>query len=296
MATKLFSRLSDVRGMPIVGQPKTSVRINIPAIGRLLAIKVVVTRGTALATVAEMQAAFDELRLYVNSTVVRKIKYAEYVAILAANGLAPADGLLYFFLAEPWRATVQEEDVLALALGGRYASAAFEIDITQPATGAALALEAAYEYDMLPKLGKKPDGSLEPLYGIICHTEQIENPGAGSPIIPLGPFAGALQRLFLFIPATADITRVQLLQSDSTIFDRYNTAIRPELAMQLRDMGMVIPGNVTLGSVATKCVPLVPDNNQRLTNVITDTTNLRLQLDLSAAVQLRIVYEWQGRY
>lgn len=286
MATKLFSRLPDVRGVPPAGQANT-VRVNIPTVGRLLNIKGAVLQAGAAATLAVMKSAIGEVRLLLNSEVIRKWRFAEILAVLETNGYVNEDGLFPIYLAEPWRATVLDEELLSLQMAGRYEQVALEFELIQPATP--LEFDFGYEYDLAPKVDK--DGKA--IYGILGHTLQVENPGAGEPIVPLNKFVGALQRLHLVIPSTADIERVRILQGDNTLYDRYNTAAKPEIARSLKDMGMVIPANFTNVNGTFKIVPVIFDNNQRISNSITDTANLSIQLTLTNAVQVRILIEHQ---
>ena len=286
MPTKIFSRLPDVRGLPPASQANT-VRVNLPTIGRLLNIKGSVLQLSAAATLAVMKTAIGEVRLILNSEVVRKWRFSEYLAVLESNGYIVSDGEFPIFLAEPWRASVEDEELLSLQMGGRYAQVAVEFELTQPAD--ALEFDFAYEFDMRAKV----DTSGKAIYGILGHTVQVENPGAGEPVIPLNKFTGALQRLWLVIPSTADITRVKINQGINTLFDRFNTAARPEIARSLKDMGMAIPANTTNANGTFKVVPVVLDNNQRIINSIDDTSNLNLELSLTEAVQVRILIEHQ---
>lgn len=290
MATKLFSTLPDLRGVPGAGESNPA-RLNIPPIGRLLNIKGSVTRAiggvVTAAPLNDMRLYIDDVWFTLGAETVRKWRFAEYLAVLEMNGYPLQPGLFPYFFAEPWRAQVWDEEVVSLQLGGRYQSAALNFDVNQPASNP-LAFHFGYEYDMLPKVNPQNG---QPVFGILGHTLQVENPGAGEPIIPLNQFPGALQRLYLVIPSTASITRIRLLQNEATIYDRHNTAARPEIAWSLQDMGMSLPSNFTTKQGAHKMVPLVLDNNQRVTNNISEKAGLALQLSLDSAVQIRILIE-----
>lgn len=285
MATKLFSRLTDVRGIPSAGQTNP-VRVNIPTIGRLLNLKGNVIQDGAAAPLAVMKTAIDEMRLLLGSEVVRKWRFAEYLAVLEANGYVNENGFFPVYLAEPWRAQVLDEELLSLQLGGRYQQAALEFDVTQPANNP-LSFDFGYEYDLQPKVTN--DG--KPIYGILGHTTQVEDLSGGEPVIKLNDFDGGLQRLHIVIPATARIDRVRVFQGDNSIYDRYNTAARPEIARSLKDMGMAMPADFTTAQGTFKAIPVIFDNNQRLSNSISEKTGLKLQLTLSASVQMRILIE-----
>jgi len=286
MATKLFARLPDVRGVPIAGQSNT-VRVNIPPIGRLLNIKGNVIQGTVPAPLAAMKTAIGDVRLILNTEVVRKWRFSETVAQLSANGYPVEDGLFAIFLAEPWRATVLDEELLALQMGGVYNQVSLEFELTQPATP--FEFDFAYEYDMTAKT--LPNGQL--MKGILGHEIQVENVGGGEPIIKLNPIEGALQRAWIVVPATVNVDRIRLVQGLSTFYDRWNTAARPEIARSLKDMGLSIPANFTNANGTFKMVPLVLDNNQRLANNIANLAGMNLQLTLSAPADVRILIEQQ---
>jgi hypothetical protein len=291
MATKLFSTLPDLRSVPGAGESNPA-RLNIPSVGRILNIKGAVTRmnsgGTAYepASLADMRSYIGDVWFMLGAETIRKWRFAEYLAVLQLNGYPITAGLFPYFFAEPWRAQVWDEEMVSLQVGGRYPSVSLNFDVEQPASKP-LFFNFSYEYDMMPKVNR--DGT--PVFGILGHTLQVENPGAGEPIIPLNRFAGALQRLHIVIPSSANITRIRLLQNEAVIYDRHNTAARPEIAWSLQDMGLRLPDNFTIGSNTYKMVPLVLDNNQRITNNISDTTGLALQLSLDSAVQIRLLIE-----
>jgi hypothetical protein len=58
-------------------------------------------------------------------------------------------------------------------------------------------------------------------------------------------------------------------------------------------MGMSMPMDFTNANGTFKMVPVLLDNNQRISNSISDTNGLSLQLDLSDAAQIRILMETQ---
>jgi hypothetical protein len=285
MPTKLYSRLTDVRGLPAAEKFNT-MRANIPPIGRLLNLKCSVTQNGAPAPLDVMRAAIGDVSLVLGSETVRKVRFAEYLAMLELNGYVLSPGYFPYFLAEPWRATVRDEELTSLQLGGVYANASLDCDVTQPAD--ALDFDFAYEYDMAPKVV-----NAQMVRGIFGHTVQVEDPGGGEPIIGIksDTFAGPLQRLHVVVPAAVNVTRVRVLQGDSSIFDRLNTAAKPEIARQLQDMGLVIPAPFATQWGQFKLLPVVFDNNQRLENSIVAKANLKLQLNLSASAQVRLIYE-----
>jgi hypothetical protein len=291
MSIKLYSTLPDVRSVPTAGQTGP-MRINIPCVGRVHNIKTIVTKGAALATLNEMRLGLGEVRLVLDTYVYRRWRFSEYLAMLEANGYVNEDGMFPFFFSEPWRASVTDEEKLALALGGRYTQAALEVDVTQAATP--FAFQVAYEYDYLEKV--VPQGfptAGAPLKGIIGHSVQVENVGGGEPIIMLNKQGNPIQRIFIKAPSTVAVERVIVLTGDSVLFDRWNTNARPELKMQLKDMGLSIPANYTDALGTFKTIPVIFDNNQQVRVALPPGGDLRLQLKLSAAAQLQLLLETQ---
>jgi hypothetical protein len=286
MATKLFSVLPDVRAVPLASQTGP-MRVNIPTVGRVMRICGICTKGSALATLNEMRLGLGETRFILNTEVVRRWNFAEYLAVYEANGFPADAGQIEHIFAEMWRATVTDEEKLSLALGGRYVTASLEIDVTQGATP--YAFEFSYEYDMLEKV--TTDGVK--ILGIISHTTQNENVGGGEPTIMLNKLNGPLQRMWIVVPSTVSVNRVRVLQGDTALYDRWNTATRPEIAQQLKYMGMTIPANFTTANGTFKMVPVIFDNNQQLRNTIAISDSLRLQINLSAAAQVRLLFETQ---
>jgi hypothetical protein len=292
MSLKLYSTLPDVRAVPGASQTGP-LRVNIPCVGRIHNIKAIITKtggSPALATLDEMRAAIGEVRLILDTYVWRRWTLGEYFSMLETNGYLLAAGRFAYFFSEPWRATVTDEEKLALALGGRYTQAALEMDVTQGASP--LAFTFAYELDYLDKVvpaGFPNAGA--PLKGIIGQSVQVENVGGGDPIIMLDKLDAPIQRLYIKAPAAVNIDRVTLLTGDTVIYDRWNTALRPELARQLKDMGLAIPTNYTDANGTFKTIPVIFDNNQQTRISLPTGGNLRLQLKLSAAAQLRLLLE-----
>lgn len=292
---KTFNFAPEIKNVPGANRSGTARIAFEPSDGRLLNFALTVTKNGALATVAEMQAAMTELRLILtggglkNAETVRTISAAEYFAILDANGYTNEAGLFPMFLAEYFRATVQDEELIGLEMR-RYDKVEVEIDITQDANPIDIQcdVETADELKTI-----KQDGKDVQVVGIISHTRQTEKIGGGDPIIKLDPCNGPLNRLFLYYPATMALTRVRVLRGDNPIYDRYNTALRPGLKQQLKPMGLRIPANVTINGVAHKVFPVVFDNNQQLRNA-QNPNGLRLQVfNDTGADALRIVRETQ---
>lgn len=285
MASTYFVPLTEVKGVPAASASGT-IRVELPTTGRVLNIKSQIARGAVLATLAQIRAAITEVRLILGAEVVRRWSAAEMLAVQEGNNFAIEDGLLAMFLAEPWRATVMDEELLSLDLRN-YASAALELDVTNDAT--ALSFNFNWKIDDRAKVG--PNG--QPVRGMLGWTAQTENIGGGEPIFKLDPLNGALQRLWLVTPNTTTVTRVRVLAGETPFYDLSNTTTNPSLKHQLKDMGMKIPTAYVVGGVTYNVWPIVFDNNQQLRAAIGDTGGLRLQVTHSTGATVRILRETQ---
>lgn len=280
---RIFSTLPDVRSVPGANL-SGSMRVNIPIVGRIFSIKAQVTKGGALASLEDMKKAIGEVRLILNSEVVRRCKLAEYFAAIEVNGFQNEDGLISYHLSEPWRAIVADDELLALDVR-RYASVALEMDVTNDATPLEFTFD--FEYDELAKV----NAAGQQIVGMVSHTNQTENLGGGEPIMILNPLNGALMRMHFVVPAHVDVTRVRVLQGDTAIYDRWNTPTRPGIAQQLKDMGMRIAEQFTTANGSFKSIPIVFDSNQLVRTALTDTTGLKLQVSLSTGCAVNLLRE-----
>lgn len=282
---KLFSVLTDIRSVPGANASGTA-RINIPPVGRIMNIKGQVTKGAALATLDDMRKAMREVRFILGTEVVRRWSFAQIAAVLEANNYPIENGMFDYIFAEAWRALVTDEEVLAVDVR-RYSTIALEIDIVNDATPLDFTFD--YEYDELPKI----DANGNQIGGIISHTRESIEVGGGEPTFKLDPLNGPLQRLHLIVPASVSVDRVRILQGDTAIFDRWNTATRPGIRQQLKEMGMKMPANYLEHDGTYKIIPVVFDNNQQIRRALTDTAGLKVQLNISAGCTVKILRETQ---
>ena len=284
MPSPLFAKLTDVTGIPAASASSTA-RLNIPLYPRLHQLKCTVTQGGNPAPVAAMMAAIDNLSFFLNTDAVRTLRLSEYLAILQANGLELRPGVLPLYFSEPWRATVTEEEALALALLNRYVTCALELDITQPAT------PLVFDFNAKADGFVKNDSAGNPFLNMIGHRALVWEASAGQPEFFFRDLRGPIQRMFLFLPQGLSLSRVRLKQLGNPFYDRYNTAARPEIANDLADMGLRIPDAITNSHGTYTVIPIIPDNNQRLRDNITNTANLAIEGDLTGSGQIRIVLE-----
>jgi hypothetical protein len=278
------------------------MRINIPPVGRIHNLKLTITGGSAgagkLCTLADMKKYIGQMMFKLDNEVVRSWTLAEYLAAIEVNGFINKAGMLSYYFSEPWRAAVADEEILAIAVGGRYADVALELDVTQPVSTeqnpvAPLQFLVAYEYDLLTK--NDIDGN--PIKLMMGQKRQQQAVGAGQPEIIFDPLEGDLSRFHIITPSTVKPTRIRVLQGETVFFDRYNTPAAPEIEQQLRDMGMVIPADYTDAFGTWKVTPVVFDHTQQIRTAIGRgaLTGMRVQMDLPSAADIRLLFEIQLR-
>lgn len=115
----------------------STATLNLPIIGVYHALRLYFTLGGVAATIAEMAALITGIRVKINGKVQRTYSAAELMALNAFRGIAPVNGHLPIFFAEPWRRTAQGEDVLAWGMVG-VSTFQVEVDIAAGATSPAL--------------------------------------------------------------------------------------------------------------------------------------------------------------
>lgn len=287
--SKFFNVLTDVKGVPAASASNT-VTTDIPTDGRVLNVKTNVARGNALATLAQMRAGITQMRLKLGAEVLRQISFAEYEFILNANNYPVEAGMLPQYFAEPWRALVLDEEMLALD-AYRYAAdgVKLELDVTNDAT--AFSFAQSYEWDNRQKIDP---GTGKPTLSLIDYSLQTENPGgSGAQQFKLQTLNGVLQRLHILTPDSVTLSRVRLLVGQTPIYDITQTTTNPGLKHQLKDMGMVIPAAHALqGALGShNSWPVIPDNNQQLRNAFENGASLGLEVTLSGPAPIRIIRE-----
>lgn len=287
---KNFPTLTDVKGVP--GANDTSkVILKIPAgrdpgTGRLLNLRILVSKGAAAATLAEIRAGVRELSFNLGTESVQRLKVSEIFMEQAVNGYTVEDGIIDIFLAEPWRALVTDEEILAPDLRN-YEAASIEFDVVNGATPLAFQFDA--EFDDRPKV----DSANKPILGMISKNVQIENIGGGVASFLFNVLNGPLQRCFLQYPSTATVTQVKIFQGDTVLYNRVQTAAKKGLTAQLKGMGMVIPANYTDYAATWSCWPVIFDNNQQLRNAIMNPVGLRIEITVDTACTVRLLRETQ---
>ena len=288
--SKIFTTLSDVKGVPNASD-SAKVTLNIPAgtnpgAGRALNFRILVSKGAAPATLAEIRTALREVAFNLGTETVQRLKISEVLMEQTANGYTVENGIVDFYLAEPWRALVTDEEVLAPDLR-QYNAASIEIDVVNDAT--ALSFQFDQEYDERQKV----DANNKPIVGMIGKTVQIENVGGGVASFLVNTLNGPLQRAFLQYPSTATVTRVKIMQGETVIYDRVQTTTKKGLTAQLKGMGIIIPPNYTDYAGTWSVWPIVFDNNQQLRNAIMNPVGLKVELTVDTACTVRLLRQTQ---
>lgn len=101
-------------------------------------------------TRANMEAEIESVRINLDGVTQREFTAAELFKINAYHGHAVRDGSLPIFFSEPWRRTVQGEDVLAWRVGD---ISTFQVEVEIAAGASAPTLDARAIYDDIPVKG-----------------------------------------------------------------------------------------------------------------------------------------------
>lgn len=290
---KRYAFVSDIRGN-VAANASGTYTLRYPASGRLQNAKTIFVENGALATLDAIRTKITEMRWTLpgnNSEVIRRIRPADYLAILAVNGYQNAVGLLPQYFAEPWRALVMDEEMLALEMRRYGQFLDLEIDVTNGANPLVIQ-KANFEVDDRPSV----DDAGKPIGTVMDYTTQTENPGGGNPDILLDPLNGPLQRLYVVTPSTVTLSRVKVkagVRGETTLYDLTQTALEPGLQFQLKEFGLTIPAAYAVpGGTNANMWPIVFDNNQQLRNdIIPQGVPLRVELFLSAGAQVKIIRE-----
>lgn len=287
---KKFPTLTDVKGVPGAND-SSKVTIKLPAgrdpeAGRLLNLRILVSKGAAAATLAEIRAGVRELSVILGTESVQRLKVSEIFAEQTFNGYTVEDGIIDIYFAEPWRATVTDEEVLAPDLR-MYDAASIEFDVVNGAT------PLAFQFDAEIDDRAKVDASGKAVLGMIGKNVQIEGIGGGVASFLFNLLNGPLQRAALHYPSTATITQIKIFQGDTVLYNRVNTAARKGLIAQLKGMGMSIPANFTDYAGTWSTWPIIFDNNQQLRNAIMNPAGLRIEITTDTAAVVRLVRQTQ---
>lgn len=288
--SKLYPILTDVTGVP-GASASSKVTLKIPAgddpgAGRLMNIRALVTRGGVAATVAQIRAALRQYSFNLGTETVQREHVSELLVKQTVQGYTVESGIVDFYFAEPWRATVTDEEVLAPDLR-RNSKVSLEIDVTNDATP--LVFEFNAEYSLAPKV----DTQGRPVVGMIGKTVQIEDISGGEPVFKVDPLNGPLQRLYLLYPDAAVVSEVTVMQGETVLYQRREGAGVKGLTAQLKGMGMVVPAAFTDSNGTWKTWPIIFDNNQQLRNALMDPNGLRLKVKIDTAAGIRLLRETQ---
>lgn len=283
---KTFPTLTDVKGVPNAND-SSKVTLNIPAgtapgAGRLLNLRILVSKGAAPATLAEIRNGVREISFNLGTETVQRCKVSELFMEQDHNGYTVENGIIDLFLAEPWRASVTDEEVLGVELR-RYQAVSVEFDVVNDATP--LSFQFDPEIDDRPKV----DSAGQPILGMISKNVQIENVGGGVASVLLNVLNGPLQRVYIQYPSTATVSRVKLMQGDTVLYDRVQTTTKKGLTAQHKGMGMRIPSNFTDYAGTWSVWPIMFDNNQQLRNAILNPVGLKIELTIDTAATIRLL-------
>lgn len=208
---------------------------------------------------ATIEADLTQIRLKVNSKVVRTFSATEANAIALLNGIPFTAGILPILLAEPKRRTPEGEEFLAWLMYEQLGVGDFDIEVDIGAGAAAPTLVAKYEFDfekpfdqvadLIPAPGITPTPSQianAPILRRVMHWNRKNIPCAAAfpstgKLAPADFFPvvdGHLHRVHCFDPV---VTQVDLVDGAGNILQTYDTVSLPA---RLQQFGLAKVANV----------------------------------------------------
>ena len=122
---KKFITLPDVRNVVATG---TAI-VNVPVGPTYHYIQIAYKEAGTLAAETDLEDAITGIRVKINGKTQREFTGAELNDLNAVRGITFEAGMIQIFFAEPWRTSVQAEDILAWGTGD-VDTFQIEIDIT----------------------------------------------------------------------------------------------------------------------------------------------------------------------
>lgn len=263
--------------------------INIPTTGSYHAIVLKYLTATAgLATQANVEAEIEEIRLKINGKVQRTLSARQLFDINSYHGIAPIPGgaagvymPLPIYFSEPWRRSVQGEDLLAWHMGD-VETFQIEVDIAAAAASPQLVALADREESPVDNTGRPV-----PMGPIVKWKRFVLQPSA------VGVYnAHDLPKNDSYFAMHFDSTDIDSIDLTIDGEDWFDGVSRADLAQLYADQGFAMDAAWTVldfaptGRVA-HARPMVSGNGMRV-------KDMRLDLDMAAAGAFDLVTETFG--
>lgn len=263
--------------------------INVPAVDSYHGIVLKYLTATAgLATQANVEAEIDEVRLKVNGKVQRTLSARQLFDMNSYHGIAPIPGggagvymPLPFYFSEPWRRSVQGEDLLAWHMGD-VETFQIEVDINAAAASPQLMALADRETSPLDKSGRPV-----PMGPIIKHKRYVLQPSA------VGVYnAHDLPKNDSYFAMHFDSVDIDSIDLKIDGEDWFDGVSRLDLAQLYADQGFVMNADWTVLDFASTgrvghARPMIHAGGARV-------KDMRLDLDMGAAGAFDLITETFG--
>lgn len=250
--------------------------VKVPNNRRLMMLRLTAQGTNAVPATVYGTDVIEEVFVYVGGKLQRNVTGPELVDIANLNGrvtVGATDPLCIFF-AEPWRASVMDEQVSAWDVWG-VGDITLKVKIKAALT--ALSLRAVMAYDD----GFTTNGQGQRVRNIVRQMPFNFNAGSQYDITALD-LDKPIQRIYLYPEAAKSITAVKVTVNDSTVVHEMTAAENAEF---LEDYGLVYtPG-------AGVRYPLCFDIEQQIFNALAAPRSLRVSVTMSAAGAIKAVLE-----
>lgn len=203
-----YRRRVPIQNITGVGAGQTA-SIDLPPSRRYHGVMLHYTESGTPTTLANTDAAIEEIEILLNARTQRKFSAAELRVMNAYHGapFAFQNGLLPIYFSEPWRRTPGDEDFLAWALEGNgIESFQIRVKVASGRTAPALAGRAIFDN------ARMPDGKLYPLGRIMTtRRRNIDVSGTGArTLLDMPRNLGDLAALHCFENTANDISALRI--------------------------------------------------------------------------------------
>lgn len=267
-----------------VGAAGTDSTLPVPTERRLHIARIYATGTVAGPATVYGADVIDDLQIYVGSNLVRNVKASELLDIAKGNGKAVTPSAtvgLPIYFSEPWRATVDDEQMSAWDLFGVASvtiKARTKAGITNPIITAKIDYDDGYSIAQSgPNAGKRVLNIIkqEPVY--------LGNLGTQTDVLsPTIPVDLPIQRIWIYPDAGVTMQAVKLTVNNTKVVYDMTQA---ENANFMNDYGLV----AELGN--GKVFPVFLDMNQMVRDGLPPVNTLKLSLTQSGAGTVKLMLE-----
>jgi len=218
-------------------------------------------------------AIVDNVRIFVNSVVMRDAKAEELQNIAKLNGLTVDDLEIPIYFSEPWRVSVTGEEATSWDVFGQKSmtiEVTFKSGLTSPS------LQALHSFDF-GRNTTSVNGNQQSFLSIVKQTPSTFNGASGINDITSLPTTWPITRIYV-IPSTGNTTLAEVFRDDEKVFEA--TKAQNAILLEKKDF-----------DASAFEYPIVFDADQQVSNALVVRNNLLVRLTQSASASLRLLVE-----